>query len=62
MNPIKRLGGSTVRFALVYLALFGLSASALLGFVYTTSVGVIDSQTDNTIEAEITGLAEHYRE
>ncbi|HJO98017.1 MAG: HAMP domain-containing sensor histidine kinase [Rhodospirillales bacterium] len=62
MNPIKRLGGSTVRFALVYLALFGLSTSAVLGFVYTTSVGVIDSQTDHTIEAEITGLAEHYRQ
>ena len=62
MNPIRRLGGSTVRFALVYLALFGLSASAVLGFIYATSVGVIDSQTDDTIEAEITGLAEHYRE
>ena len=61
MSLIKRLGGSTVRFALVYLALFGFSASALLGFVYTISVGVIDSQIDDTIEAEITGLAEHYR-
>ena len=64
MHPTRPslIRGSTVRFALVYLALFGVSATGLLAFVYTTTVGVIGHQIDQTIEAEIGGLAEQYRQ
>jgi hypothetical protein len=60
--PLPRLlRTSAFRLALVYLALFGVSALGLLGFIYWNTAGFIASQTDQTIEAEITGLAEQYR-
>lgn len=46
---------------MLYLALFGLSAFALLGFVYISTAGFMARQTDETIQSEITGLAEQYR-
>lgn len=46
---------------MVYLILFGASVLALLAFVYWTTAGISTSQTDDTIQAEITGLAEQYR-
>jgi signal transduction histidine kinase len=42
------------------MVLFGLSVSGLLGFVWWETAGLIRRQTDATIEAEITGLAEEY--
>ena len=59
---LKRLlETSTFRLALIYLALFGVSALALLGFLYGATAGFIEHQTAETIQAEITGLAEQYR-
>jgi signal transduction histidine kinase len=59
---LKRLlETSTFRLALVYLALFGVSALALLGLLYVATAGVLERQTSDTIQAEITGLAEQYR-
>jgi signal transduction histidine kinase len=52
---------SSFRLALIYLALFSLSAFGLLGFIYWNTASFIAKQTDQTIEAEITGLAEQYR-
>ncbi len=52
---------TTFRIAILYLALFGLSVLALLGFVYWATAGFMARQTDETIRAEITGLAEQYR-
>jgi len=52
---------STFRLALLYLALFSLSAFGLLGFIYWNTAGFIAKQTDETIGAEITGLGEQYR-
>lgn len=52
---------STFRIAVLYLALFASSAVALLGFVYASTAGFMAQQTDETIQAEITGLAEQYR-
>lgn len=43
------------------MVVFGLSVSGLLGFVYWSTVGVIEAQSDATIEAEIAGLEERYR-
>jgi signal transduction histidine kinase len=59
---LKRLlETSTFRWALVYLALFGVSALALLGFLYVATAKVLERQTAETIQAEIAGLAEQYR-
>ena len=42
--------------------LFAGSVLLLLGFIYWSTVSYMSKQTDATIEAEITGLAEQYRE
>jgi signal transduction histidine kinase len=52
---------TTFRLALIYLGLFLILVLFLLGFVYWTTSGVADRQIDDTIDAEITGLAEQYR-
>lgn len=61
--PLPNLVRTTAfRLTVLYLALFTASVLALLGFIYWSTVAVIDSQTTATIEAEIQGLAEQYRE
>ena len=62
MRPNRLLRTSTFRYALLYMVVFGLSVCGVLAFVYWSTVSVIDAQSDDTIEAEITGLAEQYRE
>jgi signal transduction histidine kinase len=57
----RLLDTSTFRLALIYLAFFGLSALALLGFLYYATAGFMERQTAETIQAEIAGLAEQYR-
>ena len=44
--------------ALVYMALFGVSVVALFTFIYWSTVGYLERQTNEIIEAEIRGLAE----
>ena len=53
---------STFRLALIYMALFGGSVLLLLGFIYFTTDGYVSRQTDEAIFAEISSLAERYRE
>ncbi len=53
---------SSFRLTLLYTATFCASALALLGFIYWSTVAVIEQQSIETIEAEIRGLAEQYRE
>ena len=53
---------STFRLALVYMVLFAGSVLMLLGFIYWSTVTYMSDQTDATIRAEITGLAEQYRQ
>jgi signal transduction histidine kinase len=62
VNQNKLLHTSTFRLALVYMVLFAGSVLLLLGFIYWSTVAYMANQTDATIEAEITGLAEQYRE
>jgi hypothetical protein len=50
------------RIVLIYVLLFALSVSALLGFTYWNTRRTLDAQTDQIIEAEITGLAEQYQQ
>jgi signal transduction histidine kinase len=49
------------RIALAYLALFALSAGALLAFTYWNTKRALNVETDQTIEAEIAGLSEQYQ-
>jgi len=57
----KILRSSAFRLALGYVALFGVSAVFLLAFVYWLTTTYMLRQADETIEAEIVGLAERYR-
>ena len=49
------------RIVLVYAVLFALSVTALLAFTYWNTRRTLDGQTDQIVEAEITGLAEQYQ-
>jgi signal transduction histidine kinase len=62
MKTAELLQSSSFRLSLVYMLLFAGSVMLLLGFIYWATVGYMARQTDATIEAEITGLAEQYRE
>lgn len=61
MKTVELLRSSSFRLSLVYMILFAGSVLLLLGFIYWATVGYMAEQTDATIEAEITGLAEQYR-
>jgi signal transduction histidine kinase len=58
--PIKLLRSSTLRLSMLHMAAFGLSVLVLLWFIYTSTAGFMERQTDETINAEIQGLAEQY--
>ncbi|MBW7851248.1 MAG: HAMP domain-containing histidine kinase [Rhodospirillales bacterium] len=62
MDHSKLLRTSTFRLSLSYLAIFTLSAATLLAVVYWTTASFIERQIRETIDAEITGLSEQYRE
>ena len=62
MKSISPLRTSTFRLALIYMVLFAGSVLILLGFIYWSTVGYMSEQTDATIRAEITGLAEQYQQ
>lgn len=62
MRAARLLRTSTFRLALVYMVLFSASVLLLFGFIYWTTLRVIDRQTAATIEAEIRGLSEQYDE
>ncbi len=57
----KLLQTSTFRLAALYLVLFALSVAALLGYVYWNTAVLLERQTDETIRAEVQGLADFYR-
>jgi signal transduction histidine kinase len=58
---VKLLSSSTFRLAALYLVLFALSVSALLGYVYWNTAVLLERQTDETISAEVQALADQYR-
>lgn len=49
------------RIVLAYLLFFAASAAALVGFTYWSTTRALNAQTDQTIRAEIIGLAEQYQ-
>lgn len=56
----RLLQTSIFRIALLYLLLLGVTLAVLLGFIYWSTAGLIERQTDETVQAEIRGLAEQY--
>ena len=52
---------TSFQLTLLYVALSAISLAALLGVLYSFSIGYLERQTTATIESEISGLAEHYR-
>ena len=52
---------STFRLAALYLVFFALSIMAVLGYVYYFTVGLLERQNEETITAEVNGLADQYR-
>ena len=61
MRTLSVLSTQSFRIVALYLAIFALSATALLGFVYWNTALVLDRETDETIRAEVTGLVEQYQ-
>ncbi|MGC9954166.1 MAG: HAMP domain-containing sensor histidine kinase [Rhizomicrobium sp.] len=49
------------RIVLIYVFVFAVSATTLVGFTYWYTERSLNAQTDQIIEAEITGLAEQYQ-
>ena len=62
MHLLDLIRASSFHLTLLYTAIFCASTLALLGFIYWSTVAMIEQQSIETIEAEIRGLAEHYRE
>jgi signal transduction histidine kinase len=52
---------STFRLSSVYLLIFILSVGAILAYIYWNTAGLLERQTDETIRAEVQGLADQYR-
>jgi signal transduction histidine kinase len=50
------------RIVLIYVVLFGLSATGLIAFTYWNAKRALDAQSDQLIEAEISDLANQYRQ
>ncbi len=59
--PVRLLHSTTFRFSLLYMFLFGASVLMLLGYIYWTTAGFMERQTDETIAAEMLSLSEQYR-
>lgn len=53
---------STFQLTLFYTGLFSLSAALLAMFFYWSTIGLLLRETDATLKAEVTGLAEQYLE
>jgi signal transduction histidine kinase len=51
---------SVFQLTLVYIALFGASVTALFAFVYWSTIGYLERQTNATIEVELDGLYEQF--
>ena len=58
---LRLLRTQAFRIVLVYVLLFAFSVSALLFFTYWNTRRTLDAQSDQIIEAEITGLNEQYQ-
>lgn len=62
MRAPRIFGTLSFRIVLVYAAIFAFSAALLVAFTYYSTERSLQAETDQTIEAEITGLAEQYQQ
>lgn len=53
---------SSFRLSAIYLLFFAFSTAALLTYVYYYTSGLLERQTEDTIRAEVLGLADQYHE
>ena len=60
--PNKLFRTTTFRLSLTYLVLFAASAAIAIGYIYWNTTVLFSRQVEQTIEAEIRGLAEQYRD
>ena len=60
IGPERLLRSAGVRFGLIYAGLFGVSAVALAAFLWWSTAGFLERQTDNAINADSQGLSERY--
>jgi hypothetical protein len=60
LHPRTLLRSAGVRFGLIYAGLFALSALALTGFLWWSTAGLLDRQTDTAINADAQGLVERF--
>lgn len=58
---LKLLRTSTFRLGAVYLTVFAISVGAILAYIYWNTAILLERQTQDTVEAEVQGLAEQYR-
>lgn len=59
---IKSFQTTTFRLSLTYLVLFSAAAALAIGYIYWNTTVLLSRQLEQTIQAEIQGLAEHYRQ
>src|SRR4029077_12528090 len=59
-NSQRLLRTHVFRLAALYFVVFAVSVLGVLLFVYWTSANFVERQTEATLDAEITGLAEQY--
>ena len=59
-EPRPFLPTSVLRLSAVYIVVFSVAVSVLLGLLYAYVARALDRQTDEVIEAELQGLAEQY--
>jgi signal transduction histidine kinase len=60
VNTRRLLRAHAFRLAALYFLVFAASVLGVLSFVYWTSADFVERQTEVTLDAEITGLAEQY--
>jgi len=60
--PRRLLRSASVRFGILYAGIFGISALALAVFLWWSTAGLLDRQTDAAINADVQGLSERYTE
>jgi signal transduction histidine kinase len=59
---LKLLQTTSFRLSAIYLLFFAVSTAALLTYVYYNTSGLLERQTEDTIRAEVLGLADQYHE
>ncbi len=60
LKLFKVLQITTFRLALIFTLIFGSAAALSIGYIYWRTIDILNNQLNQTIEAELKGVAEHY--